>query len=363
MSSKVFIWKQDPSVPHQGIRSSYIHTPVKAGPSDSMLQVQIDGLAVEPDGNGDFLFCPATELAKFDAVHTFAVARQVLTMYQRALKRNNIQPEIVWQWQRSDTPLAQQATVPLTLRPRAVKYGKAACYQRSRREITFDYFPSDYGDQPLRWVYTCQSFDLVAHEMGHAILDGMKPGFLDSTDLETHALHESFADLTAIFTMLAQMDQVETIIAESKGFLAQPTFLSEVAEEFGLAADESPTGVRNAINNFVYQPDPKLAGDAHFRSQVFTGAIFEILLDIFRDELKLDEYDPAETLFRAGHYLTVAVVRAFLKSPDKNATFKDVAEAMIDFENAKKKGEPGVTRDGGWGEIMKAAFTRRRILS
>ena len=51
-------------------------------------------------------------------------------------------------------------------------------------------------------VYTCLSHDIVAHETGHAVLDGIRPNFYDSWTLETLAFHEFVADLTAIIMAL-----------------------------------------------------------------------------------------------------------------------------------------------------------------
>jgi Zn-dependent metalloprotease len=44
-------------------------------------------------------------------------------------------------------------------------------------------------------VYTCRSFDIVAHEAGHAYLDALKPSWW-GYDGQTGAFHESFGDLT-----------------------------------------------------------------------------------------------------------------------------------------------------------------------
>jgi len=87
VGSKVKIWKQDPTVKPIGIRTAYIHTPVENGPKDA--EIEIQGMPVTmANADSDFLFDPGENPSEFDAVHTFTVVRQVLTMYQRALKRN-----------------------------------------------------------------------------------------------------------------------------------------------------------------------------------------------------------------------------------------------------------------------------------
>src|SRR3972149_4187038 len=105
--SRINMWKQDPSVRGLGVRTTYIHNKVNPGPSDS--QIAIKGLpTLYPDSNGDFLFPTpeprivediynppevTVEEQKFDAAHTYAVVRKVLTLYQRVLGR-----EIKWAW-------------------------------------------------------------------------------------------------------------------------------------------------------------------------------------------------------------------------------------------------------------------------
>ena len=47
-------------------------------------------------------------------------------------------------------------------------------------------------------VYTCLSADIVNHEFGHAVLDGIRPLFNESSHPQTAAFHEFMGDLTAI---------------------------------------------------------------------------------------------------------------------------------------------------------------------
>ena len=67
------------------------------------------------------------------------------------------------------------------------------------------------------------------------------------------------------------------------------------------------TGLRNADNNLKLS---QVSNEVHAISQVFTGAVYDILADIFEDYRKLDEYDPAETLFRIGKHVTALVIIA-----------------------------------------------------
>ena len=47
-------------------------------------------------------------------------------------------------------------------------------------------------------LWTCLSHDIISHELGHAILDNVRPLYLYGYDLDGGAFHESFSDLLAM---------------------------------------------------------------------------------------------------------------------------------------------------------------------
>ena len=333
--SKVRIWKQDPTVQAAGIRTAYISTEIDHGPQDA--DVVIRGMPhVISNSENDFLFDPAENPMEFDAIHTFAVVRQVLTMYRRALNRNGVTQNFDWQWGDS---------APIEVFPRA-GLDSNADYRRSFKSLRFFYFhPGGNEAKPL--VYTCRSFDIVAHEVGHAVLDSLRPGYWNSWHPQTGGLHEAFGDITAILTMLAQMDQCEAIVAHSKGDLHAKSFFPAVAEQFGEALYGRTTGLRNADNDLKLS---EVSTQLHEVSQVFTGAFYDILADIFEDYHKPDHYDQAETLFRVGKHMTALIILSLLQGPEENATYRDIAEKMIDIEPVPK-----------WKELIHNQFAHREV--
>ncbi len=332
--AKVRLWKQDPSVSAIGIRTSYIHTPIKPGPEDDL--ITIAGMPkVLPDAEGNYLVDEKKDMKAFDSVHTFTVVRQVVTMIERALQRNQINKPFEWQW-------GKQA---LKVHPHAGETPNAY-YSRRDKELKFFYFDSK-SPKVKGKVYTNRSFDIVSHETGHAVLDALKPGFLSSWHPQTGGLHESFGDLTAIFTMLAQLDQCEAIVAESKANLHDQSFFTKMAEEFGAALGRD-MGLRNA-NNKLKMSD--VSTQVHEISQVFTGAVYSILADVFHDKLDMSKEDPAMTLFKSGEHVLGLLMKALVQVPEKNATYKDVATKMMELEdNPVLRG------------YMSKRFTEREIL-
>ncbi len=334
---RVLIWKQDPTVNEIGIRKAFLPGFVSTGPRDGRIVTQ--GLPpVSRNALGDFIQTPGTDA--FDAVHTFAIVRQTLTMYQRALGG-----PLPWQWN------APANTDPLQVFPHGIPGTMNAFYSRNAKALKFGDFDKP-GTTPPKRVFTCRSLDIVAHETGHAILDGLKPGWLAfGNPPQTGGLHESFGDLTAIFLALSQLDQVEAIIAQTKANLHNKTFLADMAEEFGLALGR-PNGLRNADNNLKLS---EVGTEVHAISQVFTGGIYDVLADIFAFERKPGKKDDAAVLYQVGQYVCGLVLRAIMAAPATAATFADVVNQMLIITAAD--GKPAAYRN-----FIRNQFTVRQVV-
>lgn len=317
--ARVLIWKQDPVVKDIGIRPAFLPKRALAGPVDA--RITVGGMpTVAPNVFGDFIIDAATHPDDFDSVHSFAVVRMVLTMYERFQSPT----PVPWQWNTGGN------TDRLEVWPHA-GVTQNAYYTRSQKALKFFYF--EVGSPP-QTIFTCRSLDIVAHETGHAVLDGLKPSWLGiGNPPQTGALHESFGDLTAIFLALSQLDQVEAIIAQTKANLHAKNFLADLAEQFGLALGR-PNGLRNADNDLKLS---QVGSEVHELSQVFTGGIYDVLADIFAFERKPGIEDEAFTLYKAGHYVMGLVFRALAQAPDVGATFADVVNAMLQVATADGK--------------------------
>lgn len=338
--SKVQVWKQDPSVTSSGISSLFIHTTIMDGPRDSEIEIELPGCEVRPNAEGDFIFDPNLQPLEFDAVHTFATVRQIVTMYKRILFRLGEKRRSLWHWGKEHPEL------PLRLVPRAGR-GRVACYVRDRREINLYSFEAVAGRLRGQPVYACRSFDLIAHETGHAILDGLNPGY-DSVASEVGALREAFADLAVLFGTLAQLDQCERLIVESRGDLSSRNFCQVIGEQIGEALHGDRRGLR--ILSTTDWRGQEFANQ-HELSLVFSGAIYQILVDLFAHYCKLEMFDPAESLYRVAKKLSQVVVQAFLRPfPDNHPTFGELAGLIVKCANPP------------YCSIFVNEFERRRIL-
>jgi hypothetical protein len=323
---RVLIYKQDPSVQELGVRAVFIPTVVLNGPRDARIQTELAGVTpVARNINGDFIFTPNSP--QFDCAHTFAVVRETLSMYER---HNGGNP-IPWAWN------VEGDTEPVTVHPHAGE-GANAFYTRTAKALKFLFFTPQGLPAP---VFTCRSLDIVAHETAHAILDGLKPGWLAAGGVpQTGGLHEAFGDLTACFLTLSQPDQAEALIALTKANLHDKSFLNELAEEFGRALGLQ-FGLRNADNDLKLS---EVGNEVHAISQVFTGGVYDVLADIYvfeRDRQRRTKH-PTIVLIEVANALCKLLFDAIVAAPPVNATFTDVVNKMLQISAAK--GDPPIYR-------------------
>ncbi|GAA1810865.1 hypothetical protein [Actinomadura chokoriensis] len=323
---RFLVYKQDPSVTDPGARLAFIPTVVLNGPADARVRTDLAQVTpVARNVSGDFVFAAGSP--QFDCAHTFAVVRQTIAMYER---HNGGNP-IPFAWNVTGN------TDRITVFPHAGE-GANAFYTRTGQALKFLFFtPQGQSDV----LYTCRSLDIVAHETGHAVLDGLKPGWLSAGNPpQTGGLHEAFGDITAIFLALAEPDQAEALVALTKANLHDKSFLPELAEQFGKALG-MPAGLRNADNDLKLS---QVGNEVHAISQVFTGAVYDVLADVFTFEMNRQRRtkDPTIVLIETASALCKLVFDAIVASPATGARYVDVANKMLQVSAGR--GDPAIYR-------------------
>lgn len=210
-----------------------------------------------PDADGHFDHIePGTP--QFEMAHLFGAVHFVLDVWEGYFGRR-----IRWHSER-DFPRLELSILP-TLENAYAGYGFI--------EVGGDRKGGTYVPYSL-------NFDVIAHEVGHAIiyseLGVPDPG---AESGEYFGFHESAADLVALIASLHFNTIVDDLLLATRGNLYTLNTLSRMAE-----LSES-TQIRIAAN------DRRLAEFAegwvkeHELSQPLTGAFFDILVDIFHEEL------------------------------------------------------------------------------
>ena len=118
----------------------------------------------------------------FRAQNVFAIAAHTLALFEQHLGR-----PIPWNRRAPQLFLVPQARIEAN-----------AWYSREHNAVLFGWLPS-IGDEPP--VYTALSYDIVAHEVTHAILDGLRPRYTAPGPPDQLAFHEALADLVALFSV------------------------------------------------------------------------------------------------------------------------------------------------------------------
>ena len=240
-------------------------------------------------------------------------------------------------------------------------YGENAYYDRMSKSLQFYWFMSDDGR-----VNTCESSDIVNHEFGHAVLDGLRPYYYESILTETGAFHEFMGDLTALLMAFRNNAFRKIIVEQSKGDLADAELLASLAEQFGKAVTDQPY-LRTALNKKKMSE----VGDAnsHTMSQVLTGAVFDVMIALLeiRKARELDRKQAKPTrrvatldqlFWYTIDHMQMCAIQPLDFLPPCDVTFRDYALAILRGEKITNPVDP----DGFRKAIFKA-FLKREILT
>ncbi|QFY63024.1 hypothetical protein FZ934_22125 (plasmid) [Rhizobium grahamii] len=222
-------------------------------------------------------------------------------------------------------------------------------------------------------VYSGESPDLLCHELGHAILDALRPDLFDRGFLETDAFHESFGDMSAILCAMQLPTFCAAVLQETAGqnFWSDSS-LSRVAQQFGAALRmEDPKQadadcLRNAWNDHLYEdpaglnntgPATEVAANPHSFSRVFTGAFFEILAGMLAIRVGNKAAKP-EDLQQVSCDMRDILVEALGNAPFGEHFYETIAAAMVTTSLG-----PGSGRGPAVQTLFETVFVRRKIIA
>ncbi len=219
-----------------------------------------------------------------------------------------------------------------------------------------------------RTYFSGESPDVVCHEMGHAVLDAIRPQLFNANTIEAAAFHESFGDMTAILSALQVVSFRQQVISETAGVLNRASRLSRLAEQLGAAIrvqhpdSVEPDCLRNAANSFFYRdpqtlppraPASQLSSEPHSFSRVFTAGFLDALAGIFKLQATTLT---ANNLLKASQDAGRLLIAGILAAPVVPDYFSQVAAHMVDAGQ-------GAPFNGKYRDALKTAFVRRGILS
>jgi len=296
---------------------------------------------------------PSESNPLFHQQMVYAVAMTTIKNFEKALGR-----KVLW----ADKNIFDEEGFVKQLRiyPHALKDANAF-YSPAKKAILFGYFKArpaeNHLHMPNSQVFTCLSHDIIAHEITHAILDGMKREYNTPTNPDVHAFHEAFADIVALFQRFTFVDVLKHQIGLTRGDLSKQNLLGQLAKQMGTAIGQYGS-LRDYLGQFVdgewVQHEPsteeyKTVLEPHARGSILVAAMFEAFINVYKrrtrdlfriasngtgilpdgdlhpDLVNRLSKDAAKT---AKHFLNICI-RAIDYCPPVDITFGDYLRAVI----------------------------------
>ncbi|HKS25595.1 MAG TPA: peptidase M4 [Thermoanaerobaculia bacterium] len=299
----------------------------------------------------------------------YAVASLVYNTFRTALGR-----DLSWGFQRRAKDGEYER---LILRPFGHD-GSNAFYDPADGDVKFGYFTSqkvEGRNLPGGYTFTALSHDIVAHELSHAMLDGLRSRFLVPSNRDVLAFHEAFADLVALFQHFSYKEVVRSAIRKSHGKLSERTALSDLAAQFGQTTGAGPS-LRTAADFTHGVPTRKYRDDleAHKLGEVLIGAVFHAFTTVYDRKVaryvslassrnkaasempsELQEILSHEAAQLASQFLSICI-RAVDYCPPIDITFGEFLRAVITADTELVADDPWAYREA-WID----AFREREI--
>lgn len=276
----------------------------------------------------------AVNSPQFHQVNAFAVASHTLAFVEREWGRS-----IIW-----------RSGGPLVIRPHA--FGNLnAFYDPRSNSLNYGYIVSPLGGQA---IWTCLSHDIVAHELGHAVMNSFRPLYLSAMDSDTPALMESLCDLLAIFSALEHKDVVAYLYRDTKGNMRRPNLVSQFGAAVGHGTWVKPTPfIRSALSDLPYHPSIPL--ELHSRSTIWTSAIYEILVQLVNSQRSATVSDFSTAVTEASKWVTGMIFRAFHYMPPTNITMRMLSRLIYEADVRV------FPTDHLFRDIAKSVFEKRNL--
>ena len=213
-----------------------------------------------PGTDGNFLHYDNVDDPRFHTAHSYASIRFTLDVWERYYSR-----PIKWYFQQY-YDRAEVVVIP--------EFDNAQI-GRGFIELGTDVDKKSGAMSPFTL-----NFDVIAHEMGHGIVFA-KVGEPDEEKetAEYLGFQESGGDLVSMIAILHFDSVIDNVLETTSGNLYMANHLNRFAETSSVGQ------IRMASN--AYKMSDFSAGwkDSHILAQPLTGAMFDILVDIFHEEL------------------------------------------------------------------------------
>ena len=309
---------QDPMLtPH--VEEYTLNSDVKPGlVSERVIAIESDNeTKVLPDKNGNYLF--DLNSSEFNRANSFFFVSKVLNMYENYLGR-----KIPWAF---DNNQLKVESIP-TKEPNAY-------YNRMKQSISLLHFDNKKAGERL---YTAKMADVITHEAGHAVMDGLRPTYF-TWGGHGGGIHEGFSDATAMLVALWNDKLVDEVIKQTDGDLSKDNFIAAIAEQFAHFVLDKPH-LRTSINEVKKSEfdSCRESKEVHNFGRLFSGTFNDLLVGMIKQNEK--SMPIKQAIVRTREDLTKLLIRTVGDfSPVGAIFFDNIAESFMKAEEVDFKGK------------------------
>lgn len=279
---------------------------------------------------------------RFHQQNVYAIAMATLRRFEQALGRR-----VAWNF--------PGGSHQLKIVPHAFVDANAF-YSPNDEAVFFGYFRGVLSKKP---VFTCLSHNVIAHELTHALLDGLLPQYMRPRSPDQFAFHEGFADIVALFSVLSafhgviefQLDQLSSSKSRPKDRLIASRLLTVEGLRSGfliglaMQVGAELSGVRGQPlrepallhPGGKYLTSPEFM-EPHRRGEVLVAAMLNAFLYMWSESMRaLGQSRPgylhSTRVVQAGRevaeLLLLASIRALDYTPPVQVSFGDFLSGLI----------------------------------
>lgn len=199
-----------------------------------------------------------------------------------------------------------------------------------------------------RVVYTCDSVDIVSHELGHAILDSLRPDFWNMQSLEIWSFHEAFADISAFINVTNSDIIIEKMFEETNFDLKKSNIASRIGEDLASSILETRNQLRDLTEEVVYSSFNK-TNNPHEYGRIFSCCWYLTLVEIYNFEIN-NGIVPINAFKIAKEECYSSLIKSIKVAPCHKDFFNIISKIFI--LNIKEK----------YKELAQNSFEKRRLI-
>lgn len=224
---------------------------------------------------------PSEGNPQFHQQMVYAVAMTTIGHFERALGRRALwAPHYPESTGPGGDMTMRACEVPrLRIYPHALR-AQNAYYSPEKKALLFGYFPAESKQDdvttPGTTVFSCLSSDIIAHEMSHALLDGLHRRFQEASNPDVPAFHEAFADIVALFQHFSLKELVSFEMAKVRSDVSAASLLSGIAKQFGEGSGRAGPLRDYSASDLDYDK----TFEPHKRGSILVFAVYQAFLAI-----------------------------------------------------------------------------------